>query len=542
MAYKPGLEYMMDGGASTTNINVPIRPFTVSYNEPKPQTNTGYARQDNYRSVHSADQMATKKQAITGQQLKQQTTVPSFTGGGGFGTGGISAPSVSTYDKDREARRAEQNAKDLERENYLKSEAERIKGLIDNIGSTLTKPGAPERATRDNLSAELQSIYDELDYYRPDWDSLQSSHNQVMGIYGQQRENIAGQFENARGDLQTSFDRALGAHERGQDNRRQDFGEARRQLTEQDFMNQRNVEAGAASRGLGESGVKEMAQIQGRMAMGQGMNEYARQYYQMEEEGERAIQMAREDYESTTVKLQQSLQSALTEIGGAEVMSIQQYTDKVEGLKRQMEQDKQATAMAKQNFLQTEFETRSALAAFQQAQYESDMSNEYRNVGLKQDMYGTELDTENARRAYEQTKNQGDDSWQSHRETLDQRKWEAEEGFRLQRAQMAQSAALASKSNTSVKDVGDEGAQKLENLADSLYANFNSADPLALPRAKAQLRNAGAPESMIREMENFANSQIMPAGEETGGKGKDDQSFWQKYKPKFTGDGSLMPQ
>ena len=31
-------------------------------------------------------------------------------------------------------------------------------------------------------------------------------------------------------------------------------------------------------------------------------------------------------------------------------------------------------------------------------------------------------------------KNQGDDSWQSHRETLDQRKWEAEEGFRLQRA------------------------------------------------------------------------------------------------------------
>ena len=107
---------------------------------------------------------------------------------------------------------------------------------------------------------------------------------------------------------------------------------------------------------------------------------------------------------------------------------------------------------------------------------------------------------------------------------------------------MAQSAALASKSNTSVKDVGDEGAQKLENLADSLYANFNSADPLALPRAKAQLRNAGAPESMIREMENFANSQIMPAGEETGGKGKDDQSFWQKYKPKFTGDGSLMPQ
>lgn len=255
---------------------------------------------------------------------------------------------------------------------------------MSNIGSGLTAPKAPDRVTYDNLGKDLQALYDQFGYYTPDWDKLDKSQEDLMGVFGEQRENIKGEFDIAKGDLQTSFDRSMAAQERGQDYRRRDFADARRQLTEDAYMSSRDLEAGAASRGLGESGVKEMAQIQGRMAMGQGMSNYAEQYYQMEEEATQAINYAREDYETTQVKLQQTLQSALTDIAGAEVMTANQYTDKIEQMKRQLSADQSAVAQAKQNFLETEMNSRLALAGFKQAQYDTQLQAEFSKAELAQ--------------------------------------------------------------------------------------------------------------------------------------------------------------
>lgn len=432
-----------------------------------------------------------------------------YTGGSvGSGTSTGSSP-ISNYDQQRIDRRAEQDRINKEREAELRREAERLKEAIANVGKGLTKPGAPERATRENLSAELQAIYDELDYYRPDWDALGQSHEQVMGMFGEQRQNIQGEFGLASDKLETNFDRALGAHERGQDYRRHDFGEARRDLGEAAFMQNRNIEAGAASRGLGDSGVKEMAQIQGRMAMGESLNEFARQYYQMEEEAERTISQAREDYEHTTVQLQQSLQSALTEIGSAEVMTVQQYTDKIEGLKRQMEQDKQATAQAKQHFLQTEFETRQALAAFEQAQYETDLQSEYSKLGLGQDMYRTELDTEQARKAYEQQLNQSDDSWQGHRETLNEQIAKRQQDYNLAQQQMAQSAANARRAydleKQKLQAAGQQGNENVMLLTDQLIQGY-SDNSISIDEGIARLKNVGANADQIRLFTSYAHT------------------------------------
>lgn len=307
-----------------------------------------YYTQPGYKSTHTTQAEARNKAELEKLARGSVTSSPSFTGGYSGGLGYVSGPSASS------------------------------------IGSGLTKVKAPDRVTYDNLGKDLQALYDEFGYYTPDWDKLDKSQEDIMGIFGQQRDNISAEHDLAKEDIKRAFDRSMTTHEKGQDYRRKDFADARRQLTEDSYMQGRDVEAGAASRGLGDSGVKEMAQIQGRMAMGEGMSNFADQYYRMEEEATEAINYAREDYETTTVKLQQTLQSALTDIAGAEVMSTQQYTDKIEQMKRQLSADKTAVSQAKQNFLETEMNSRLALAGFQQAQYDTELQAEFSRADLAQ--------------------------------------------------------------------------------------------------------------------------------------------------------------
>lgn len=387
MPYR-GMLDMLDGGDNRL-----VKGFgtTARDNKPKITTktkkNTGFGGAPDYGATVKTTPGFTKWED---RQPKTPTpTTANIGGGGGYG-GGYSGGGLTSSRPDP-----------------------------GNIGAGLTAPKAPDRVTYENLSPDLQALYDEFGYYKPDWNQLDQSQQGILDIFGRQREDISAEHDIAKDDLQRSFDRAMGMYERGQQYRREDFADARQQLTEDAYMQQRGVEAGAASRGLGESGIKEAAMIQGRMAMGQGMNEYARQYYEMEREATEAINFAREDYEATQVKLQQTLQSALTDIAGSEAMSIQQYTDKIEQMKRQMEADKNAVAQAKQNFLEVEFNSRMALAGFQQAQYETELQAEFSKADLEQRQF------------------ESDRQYQLAQQQMAQQAAQHAAGLELQREQMA---------------------------------------------------------------------------------------------------------
>lgn len=241
---------------------------------------------------------------------------------------------------------------------------DRFKPTLENDGGTggsgltLTQvPGASELTQR-NISGLPRIEAPNLQVYRPDFSGLEQSFNQIMQSYEQFRGAAQSQFDTQRAGLDTSLEQSMRNIQQAKEKTTQQFGKSRAQLAEDVFAVNRQTQAQMSARGLGGSGIEAMANIQNRMAAGESISEMANDYFDAQTQLVQAEEDTRTNYNNSLMALNSSLQSAMAQIMSQEASSRMDYTQMVEGLKRQVIADTNSAneAMAQWRMAQSQLE------------------------------------------------------------------------------------------------------------------------------------------------------------------------------------------
>ena len=119
--------------------------------------------------------------------------------------------------------------------------------------------------------------------------------------------------EQTRNDLLTSLKRFQESNAENMRIQQQDFNASRASLEDESFMNQRNSLANAASRGLGGSGLQQLAQLQNRLAAGKNISSLAQKNQNAQDALRRALTQQTEDTDTKVNNLETNLRNAIIE-------------------------------------------------------------------------------------------------------------------------------------------------------------------------------------------------------------------------------------
>ena len=117
--------------------------------------------------------------------------------------------------------------------------------------------------------------------------------------------------EQSRNDLLTSLKRFQEANAENMRVQQQDYNSARSTLEDESFMNQRGTVANAAARGLGGSGLQQLAQLQNRLAAGKNVSALAQKNQTAQDALRRALAQEQEDYDTKVSNLNKNLEQAI---------------------------------------------------------------------------------------------------------------------------------------------------------------------------------------------------------------------------------------
>ena len=116
-----------------------------------------------------------------------------------------------------------------------------------------------------------------------------------------------------RNDLLTSLKRFQESNAESMRTQQQDFNASRASLEDEAFMNQRNAMANASSRGLGGSGLQQLAQLQNRIAAGKNVSALAQKNQNAQDALRKALTQEEEDYKTKVTNLEENLANAIIE-------------------------------------------------------------------------------------------------------------------------------------------------------------------------------------------------------------------------------------
>lgn len=119
--------------------------------------------------------------------------------------------------------------------------------------------------------------------------------------------------EQSRNDLLTSLKRFQESNAESMRTQQQDFNASRASLEDESFMNQRNTLANTASRGLGGSGLQQLAQLQNRLAAGKNINTLAQKNQNVQDALRKAMTQQQQDYDTKVSNLEKNLANAITQ-------------------------------------------------------------------------------------------------------------------------------------------------------------------------------------------------------------------------------------
>ena len=117
--------------------------------------------------------------------------------------------------------------------------------------------------------------------------------------------------EQSRNDLLTSLKRFQEANAESMRTQQQDYNSARSTLEDESFMNQRGTVANAAARGLGGSGLQQLAQLQNRLAAGKNVSALAQKNQTAQDALRRALAQEQEDYDTKVSNLNKNLEQTI---------------------------------------------------------------------------------------------------------------------------------------------------------------------------------------------------------------------------------------
>lgn len=217
----------------------------------------------------------------------------------------------------------------------------------NNASNTLLASVAPvSSTTNNNTSTLLRSVATPLQSYNTDftnsdaYKTLQSSLGSlnaaanpidlsgIIADYNKNNQATINTYNKAlsdtintlktsntqsRNDLLTSLKRFQEANAENMRMQQQDFNASRASLEDESFMNQRNTLANTSSRGLGGSGLQQLAQLQNRLAAGKNISTLAQKNQTAQDALRKALTQQQEDTTTNLSKLEANLANAITQ-------------------------------------------------------------------------------------------------------------------------------------------------------------------------------------------------------------------------------------
>ena len=117
--------------------------------------------------------------------------------------------------------------------------------------------------------------------------------------------------EQSRNDLLTSLKRFQESNAESMKMQQQDYDAARAALEDETFMNQRNSIASTASRGLGGSGLQQLAQLQNRLAAGKNVSTLSQKNQTIQDSLRKALANQEQDTNTQLANLTANLENAI---------------------------------------------------------------------------------------------------------------------------------------------------------------------------------------------------------------------------------------
>jgi hypothetical protein len=212
--------------------------------------------------------------------------------------------------------------------------------IMSDQGSVL-QPRDPNTLNNDNKAKTTQPTIQapNLQVYKPDYSALENSFNQILQSYQGFREATQAQHDAQKASLDTSLEQSVRNIGQAKEKTTEQFGKARNQLSTDLFEVGRNTQAQMSARGLAGSGIEAMANIQNRMAAGESLSGMANEFFDAQTQLVQAEEDTRANYNNNLQALGASLQGAMAQIMSQEASSRMDYTQMVEGLKRQVIMD-----------------------------------------------------------------------------------------------------------------------------------------------------------------------------------------------------------
>lgn len=269
-------------------------------------------------------------------------------------------------------------------------------------GASVSTPSVPKVPTYNDLSADMKKIYDNFLAYDPDFASLDRQQQAIRDLYAQQLSETRQFGESQQSSLQAEMERTRRDTALARGENVGAFRDARMDIENQLSQVMRQQESNLSGRGLGDSGVAQLANVQSQMAAGEATSQVAESFYDYEEQLQRNMQDAEESYRQATVNLTQSVQSAVTQITQAQAMSDGDYQRMIEQIKQQVVDSKNNVESMRANVLQTAFQNAMAQAEFaeSQRQFQAQMSMQERQLAASQAQAAAQL-AESRRQAQE---------------------------------------------------------------------------------------------------------------------------------------------
>lgn len=190
--------------------------------------------------------------------------------------------------------------------------------------------------------------------YTPDYKALDSSFQDLVNSYESQKGDLKAQNATDRTSLANSFQQMLDSMNTTRKDNKTALQTSQGTISEDAYSKSRQIDAYMTSKGLGASGISELAGIQNRMATGEAVSKVANAYYKEQEALTKQEVNARQNYDTTLQTLNNSLQSAINKISTSIATDKMSFQQTVDNLKRQVVSDTNSALQAERAFAQAQ--------------------------------------------------------------------------------------------------------------------------------------------------------------------------------------------
>lgn len=212
--------------------------------------------------------------------------------------------------------------------NSFKNLANNVLKAVSNYNKTNTNPSY--------LGNDNSGGYSSYSGGSASWTTPATGYELDLSPFSAARQSIIDSANSSKNILKQRYDNLLREIENRRKEGNEQFGQGRASISEDAYDRSRENANNLASRGLSNSGLQQLGEVQERMETGQQMNDLASQYYSYLNDLDQQRAEGEQTYNEGLASIESNLQQQLASIGLQEFQAQDDYNRYMSDLAMQM--------------------------------------------------------------------------------------------------------------------------------------------------------------------------------------------------------------